>query len=64
MKLAMAMTLDGLMRALRWRAHDLAESKEGRYAAGARDPARAEWPSQRRHMQAQSGEADDDRSRR
>lgn len=61
MKLAMAMTLDGLMRALRWKAHDLAESAEGGYAAGGR-----EAPVGARHADArrQFGEADDDRSRR
>ncbi len=32
MNLAMAMTLDGLIRALRWKEHDLAERIEGGYA--------------------------------
>lgn len=32
MKLAMALTLDGLVRAMRWKAHDLAEAVEGGYA--------------------------------
>ncbi len=36
MNLAMAITLDGLVRALRWKAHDLAESIENGYA-GSRD---------------------------
>ncbi len=62
MKLAMAMTLDGLMRALRWQAHDLAESVEGGYAAGDRRPAPVE--ARRGDGQEQFGEADDDRSRR
>ena len=32
MNLTMAITLDGLVRALRWKAHDLAESTENGYA--------------------------------
>lgn len=32
MKLAVALTLDGLVRAMRWKAHDLAEAVEGGYA--------------------------------
>jgi hypothetical protein len=36
MNLTMAITLDGLVRALRWKAHDLAESAESGYA-GSRD---------------------------
>ncbi len=31
MKLAMSLTLDGLVRALRWKAHDLAEALEEAY---------------------------------
>lgn len=37
MKLAAAITLDGLVRALRWNAHDLAEAVEGGNASSARD---------------------------
>lgn len=33
MKLAVAVTLEGLIRAMRWNAHDLAESVEGDGAA-------------------------------
>lgn len=62
MKLAMAMTLDGLMRALRWQAHDLAESVEGGYAAGDREV--PVW-ARRADARQQFREADDDdRSRR
>jgi hypothetical protein len=38
MKTSIRMTLDGLMRALRWQAHDLAEELEQRYRAGMRKP--------------------------
>jgi len=34
MKMSVRMTLDGLIRALRWRAHDLAEQVEQDYRAG------------------------------
>jgi hypothetical protein len=36
MKLAMKVTLDGLMRGLRWKAHTLAEEAEQRYRPPAR----------------------------
>ena len=36
MKVAMAMTLDGLLRSLRWKAHDLAENVEHGYRAPTR----------------------------
>ena len=63
MKLAMAMTLDGLMRALRWQAHDLAESVEGGYAADDREPVPV--GARRADARQQFREADDDdRSRR
>lgn len=47
MKIAMTMTADGLIRALRWKAHDLAEEIERSYAelastTGLRRGARAE----------------------
>jgi hypothetical protein len=38
MKTSIRMTLDGLMRALRWQAHDLAEELEQRYRAERRKP--------------------------
>lgn len=38
MKMSMKMTLDGLMRALRWQAHDLAEQAERDYRDGIRIP--------------------------
>lgn len=38
MNLTMAITLDGLVRALRWKAHDLAESTESGYAGSRKLP--------------------------
>lgn len=38
MNLTMAITLDGLVRALRWKAHDLAESTEHGYAGSRNIP--------------------------
>ncbi|WP_106723769.1 hypothetical protein [Pseudaminobacter soli (ex Li et al. 2025)] len=38
MRTSIRITLDGLMRALRWQAHDLAEELEQRYRAGMRKP--------------------------
>ncbi|RUM97339.1 hypothetical protein EET67_13325 [Pseudaminobacter arsenicus] len=38
MKMAMTMTADGLIRALRWKAHDLAEDIERDYRKGAPMP--------------------------
>lgn len=38
MNLTMAITLDGLVRALRWKAHDLAESTENGYAGSRNMP--------------------------
>jgi hypothetical protein len=38
MNLTMAITLDGLVRALRWKAHDLAESTENGYAGSRNIP--------------------------
>ena len=36
MNVAMAMTIDGLLRALRWKAHDMAENAERDYDADRR----------------------------
>lgn len=45
MKLAVAITLDGLIRALRWNAHDLAETVEdGKPAVGKKPGRRAPGP--------------------
>ena len=61
MKLAMAMTLDGLMRALRWKALDLAERAE-RGTLSARQA-----PSERRQtrpaLNRRTEEDGDDRGR-
>lgn len=38
MNLTMAITLDGLVRALRWKAHDLAEITESGYAGSRNMP--------------------------
>lgn len=40
MNVAMAMTVDGLLRALRWKAHDMAETAERDYDVGRRIAAR------------------------
>lgn len=58
MKLATAVTLDGMIRALRWTAHDLAEAVENGRAP---DPANEKltWRSPR-----QTREQDDDRAGR
>ena len=40
MKLAVAVTLDGLIRALRWNAHDLAEAFEGSKPVAEQKPGR------------------------
>ena len=40
MKLALAITLDGLIRALRWNAHDLAEAVEDGKPADGEKPGR------------------------
>lgn len=48
MKLAVAITLDGLIRALRWNAHDLAEAVEsGKPAAGEKPGLRAPGPKRK-----------------
>lgn len=61
MKVTMAMTLDGLMRALRWKALDLAERAEhGTLSAGQAPLARRRVrPAMERRME----ENGDDRSR-
>lgn len=59
MKLAMTLTVDGLVRALRGTAHALAEAAEGRYAGDeAPTPRRRRMPA---HATAQTGEPDDGR---
>ena len=42
MNVAMAMTIDGLLRALRWKAHDMAENAERDYGANRRIAARSD----------------------
>ena len=61
MKLAAAVTLDGLVRALRWNSHDLAEAAEGDYASAAREATR-EMAARQAPRQARG--QDDDRTRR
>jgi len=61
MKLAAAITLDGLVRALRWNAHDLAEAVEEDDAARKRRLANGR-PSRR--APASGEEQGDDRTRR
>lgn len=59
MKLTMAITLDGLVRAMRWKAHDLAEEVERRPLAGSRIT-RRQAPDSRKRVEALSrGERDD-----
>jgi hypothetical protein len=56
MNITMAMTLDGLVRALRWKLHDLAEAIEDGYAAeGIPAPER---PERRAEMQGRGGDND------
>jgi hypothetical protein len=61
MKLAVAVTLDGLIRAMRWNAHDLAEAVEEDDAARKRRLA-GDGPPRRKPRP--NREQDDDRSRR
>lgn len=61
MKLAAAITLDGLVRALRWNAHDLAEAVEAGNVSSAREFAK-EKPA--RQAPRPTREQDDDRTRR
>ena len=59
MNMAMTMTLDGLVRALRWKLHDLAEAIEGGYAGeGIPEPERPE----RRAVTGRERGVDDDRA--
>ncbi|NGN40607.1 hypothetical protein G6N74_05985 [Mesorhizobium sp. CGMCC 1.15528] len=62
MKVAMAMTLDGLLRSLRWKAHDLAENTERRYRTQPRTPLIGEDISDR--AARRMGDQDDDRTSR
>ena len=59
MKVAMAMTLDGLLRSLRWKAHDLAENAERRYRTQPRTPLIGEDIPDR--AARRMGDQDDDR---
>jgi hypothetical protein len=61
MKLVAAITLDGLVRALRWNAHDLAEAVEGGYVSRPPEFAK-EKPA--RQAPRPTREQDDDRTRR
>ncbi|MFC3209106.1 hypothetical protein [Aquamicrobium soli] len=61
MKLAVAVTLEGLIRAMRWNAHDLAESVEGDGAARKR---RLAGDRPQRRAPAPGEEQGDDRTRR
>jgi hypothetical protein len=61
MKLSAEITLEGLVRALRWSAHDLAEAVEGDYASAAREATR---DMAARQTPRQARGHDDDRTRR
>jgi hypothetical protein len=50
MKLAMRLTLDGLVRGLRWKVHTLAEDAEQRYRPQARIPIAKERARATRRM--------------
>jgi hypothetical protein len=56
MKLAMTLTIDGLVRALRGTAHALAEAAEGRYAGEERSAPRPNRTSARTALE--TGEPD------
>jgi len=56
MKLAMQMTLDGLLRALRSKAHEMAEELEEQYASGHARPGTAEADEVRRRERGGSHE--------
>ncbi|MEI5677584.1 MULTISPECIES: hypothetical protein [unclassified Mesorhizobium] len=62
MKVAMAMTLDGLLRSLRWKAHDLAENTERRYRTQPRTTLIGEDIPDR--AARRMGDQDDDRTSR
>ncbi len=63
MNLSFKVTLDGLLRALRWQVHDLAEGVERQYGDDA-GSGRAVRPARRDKAWKHAWEADDDRSRR
>jgi hypothetical protein len=59
MNITMAMTLDGLVRALRWKAHDLADGVEEDYSMS-RSSASAEPPARPEMRNARAGGAGND----
>ena len=59
MNLTMAITLDGLVRALRWKAHDLAEGVEEGYVGGG-SPVARDLPSHPEATSRQAGGAGDE----
>ena len=61
MNTAAKITLDGLVRALRWRSHNLAESVEGRYAGEDAVLAR-QGPASRDQVNRRAEGSDDDRA--
>lgn len=63
MKLAMEVTLDGLVRALRWKTHDLAEGVERGYASNEQVQG-AQRPMRREDALRQARGEDDDRAGR
>lgn len=63
MNLAMTMTMDGLIRALRWQAHDLAENLEQEYSRSGRAAA-TNGHARRAEAPARAGGKDDDRAGR
>jgi hypothetical protein len=63
MNLAVQLTLDGMLRALRWKAHALAEEIEGGYARGVA-PAAGEQAAGRAETPGRARGQDDDRAGR
>ncbi|HEY4193856.1 MAG TPA: hypothetical protein VGM46_14515 [Mesorhizobium sp.] len=61
MKLAMTLTMDGLIQALRRTAHDLADALEGGYASAAGEPEDEKLSPQ---MQGHERRQEDDFTRR
>ena len=61
MKISMQMTLDGLLRALRWQAHNIAEDVAMRRGTARRTSGKA--PRRPEHRPAMR-DSDDDRARR
>ena len=59
MNLTMTITLDGLVRALCWQVHDLAEDLEQRYPRGGRAAA-SDAREGRAKLPERAGEHDDD----